>query len=180
MKSSRTPSSSCGAWARRSGGASIPTATSRESGARGPDASAGPWTCRARHRGLHLLHRRAPKHLETVEPIFQAIASGRLEAITSTLTLLEVLVAPYRAGNIDLAQRYEAVLTRTRGLLMVELERPVLRLAAQLRARSRVKTPDALQLAAGLARRCTAFVTGDRRLPDGPGLRVGRLAEPGA
>jgi len=120
-----------------------------------------------------------PKHLETVEPIFQAIASGRLEAITSTLTLLEVLVAPYRAGNIDLAQRYEAVLTRTRGLLMVELERPVLRLAAQLRARSRVKTPDALQLAAGLARRCTAFVTGDRRLPDVPGLRVVRLAELG-
>ena len=118
-----------------------------------------------------------PRYIETVEAIFAAIAEGRIQAVTSTLTLLETLVVPYRSGDLALAERYEAVLTRSRGLRMVDLDRPVLRLAAQLRARLRVKTPDALQLAAVLSARCTTFVTGDRRLPDVPGLRVLQLSE---
>ncbi len=120
-----------------------------------------------------------PRHLRTVEPIFEAIAAGRVEAVTSALTLLEVLVVPYRAADIDLAERYEALLTRSRGLRMIDIDRANLRLAAQLRGRLGVKTPDGLQLAAALARRCTAFVTGDRRLPAVPGLHVVELSELG-
>ena len=44
--------------------------------------------------------------------------------------------------------------------------------AAQLRAMTGIKTPDALQLAACLHAGCQTFVTNDRRLPALPGLRV--------
>jgi predicted nucleic acid-binding protein len=118
-----------------------------------------------------------PRHLSAVERIFAAVAAGRLQTITSTVTLLETLVIAYRSRDMALAERYEALLSGSRGLRMVELERPLLRLAARLRARLRVKTPDALQIAAALATRCTAFVTGDRRLPAVPGLRIVQLAE---
>jgi predicted nucleic acid-binding protein len=91
------------------------------------------------------------------------------------LTLLEVLVVPYRVGNIELAQRYEAVLTRSRGVRMVDLTRGHMRLAAQLRAATSTATPDALQLATTLATGCSDFVTNDRRLPALPGLRVVQL-----
>jgi hypothetical protein len=37
------------------------------------------------------------------------------------LTLLEVLVVPYRAGNRLLAERYEALLTRSRGIRLVDI-----------------------------------------------------------
>ena len=111
-----------------------------------------------------------PRHLRAVEQLFEAIAAGRLHAVTSALTLLETLVVPYRAGDAALAGRYEVLLTRSRN-------RPLLRLAAQLRAQSRVKTPEAIQLVAALATRCTTFVTGDRRLPAVPGLRVVHLDE---
>jgi hypothetical protein len=45
-----------------------------------------------------------------------------------------------------LAQRYEELLTNSRGIAVMDLTRDQLRTAAQLRAAIGVKTPDALQL----------------------------------
>jgi predicted nucleic acid-binding protein len=115
------------------------------------------------------------RYLQLVAPLFAAADTGRFELVASALTLLEVLVVPYRAGNIELAERYEAVLTRSRGVRMVDLSRDHLRLAAQLRAATGIATPDALQLSAALASRCSAFITNDRRVPAMPGLRIIQL-----
>lgn len=100
-----------------------------------------------------------------------------LTSVTSAVTLLEVLVVPYRAGNLPLANRYEALLNRSRGVRLREINRALLRAAAQLRATTGVRTPDALQLAAALAEGCTAFVTNDRRLPSLPRLRILRVGD---
>lgn len=114
-----------------------------------------------------------PAFLPLVAPIFEEVAAGRREVVTSALTLLEVLVVPYRAGNIALAERYEAHLSRSRGLRIVELDRPQLRSAAQLRARHpSLRTPDALQLAAAVTASCPTFVTNDRDLPAVAGVKV--------
>ena len=107
--------------------------------------------------------------------MFGAADRGELELVTSAVTLLEVLVVPYRAGDFVLAERYETLLTRSRGLTLVAMDLVQLRAAAQIRARYGVKTPDALQLAAAVTTRCTTFVTNDRRLPELPGLRVIQL-----
>lgn len=116
-----------------------------------------------------------PAYLPIVAPLFAAAAAGERQIITSALTLLEVLVVPLRAGASELAARYEALLTRSRGLRLVDIDAHHLRAAAALRARYGVRTPDALQLAAALSARCEAFVTNDRRLPTIPGLRVVQL-----
>lgn len=113
-----------------------------------------------------------PVFLPIVEPLFEAIDAGRLRAVTSTLTLLETLVVPYRAGNLALAAQYEALLVRSRHLSLVDIDRPLLRAAAALRARHAIKTPDALQVAAALSAGCRSFVTNDRKLPTIPGLKV--------
>jgi predicted nucleic acid-binding protein len=107
-----------------------------------------------------------------LRPLFAAADREELTIVTSAVTLLEVLVVPYRAGNQPLAQRYEALLTRGRGVVLREIDRPLLRAAAQLRAVFGIRTPDALQLSAALAEGCTTFVTNDRRLPALPGLRI--------
>lgn len=53
-----------------------------------------------------------------------------------------------------------------------------LRIAALLRAHFSVKTPDALQLAAGIRNCCAAFLTNDRRLPSAVfGLSVFQLED---
>jgi len=58
----------------------------------------------------------------------------------------------------------------------VDLDRPLLRTAAQLRAvHPAMRTPDAIQLAAALVAGCSCFVTNDRDLPAIPGLRILKL-----
>ena len=117
-----------------------------------------------------------PRFLPLVLPLFRAADQGERNLFTSALTLLEVLVVPHRAGNLLLAQRYEALLTRGRGVGLVDISREQLRAAAQLRAATGVKTPDALQIVAAISSGCRSFVTNDRRLPSIPGLRIIELA----
>jgi len=114
--------------------------------------------------------------LPIVLPLFTEADDGKRVLVTSALTLLEVLVVPYRAGNAQLAERYEMLLTRSRGLRLIDISRDLVRAAAQLRATIGVKTPDALQLAAALLAGCKTFVTNDRRLPAVPGLNVLQLS----
>ena len=115
--------------------------------------------------------------LHIVEPLFAAIDRGILEGVTSSLTLLEVLVVPYRVGDFSLAERYEALLTRSRGLRLIDLDRALLSSAALLRATLRLKVPDAIQIAAALRTRCPAFLTNDRKIPAVPGLRILQLRD---
>jgi len=118
-----------------------------------------------------------PEWLPVVRPLFASAGTGDGSLVTSSLTLHEVLVIPYRSGDLALAARYEGLLTRSRGLAMIEMDRPMVRAAAQLRARYRLKMPDSFQIAAALAARCTSFVTNDRKIPDIPGLRIVQLNE---
>jgi len=113
-----------------------------------------------------------PRYLPIIRPVFSAIAAGRLLAVTSGLTLLETLVQPYRSGMAPLADRYEAVLTRSRGLRLEEITHPVCRAAAQLRAAHSIKTPDAIQLATALLNRCSIFLTNDKDIPPIAGIRI--------
>ena len=117
-----------------------------------------------------------PRFLPLIEPLFMEVDKGRRELVTSALTLLEVLVVPYRSGDHLLARRYEALLTQSRGVRVTEISRDHLRAAAQLRAATSVKTPDSLQLVAAMAARCTVFLTNDRDLPAIPGIRILQLS----
>lgn len=119
-----------------------------------------------------------PSYLSVVQPLFEAIHDGRLAAVTSGITLLEVLVLPLRNKDNRLAESYEIVLTESRGLRVAAIDADQIRSAAHLRARwPALRTPDALQLAAALLAGCSAFVTNDRRLPSIPGLRVVQLKD---
>jgi predicted nucleic acid-binding protein len=117
-----------------------------------------------------------PRFLPLIEPLFREVDKGRRELVTSALTLLEVLVVPYRSGDYLLARRYEALLTQSRGVRVAEISRDQLRAAAQLRAATSVKTPDSLQLVAAMAAGCMSFLTNDRDLPAIPGIRILQLS----
>jgi len=118
-----------------------------------------------------------PEYRPIIRPLFEKIDAGALPAVTSTLTLLETLVVPYRAGDRRLADQYEALLTGSRGLECVAISRAVLRGAAMLRAAANMATPDAIQLATALQRSCGTFVTNDRKISSLDHLRVVQLHE---
>ena len=116
------------------------------------------------------------RYLPLILPLFEEADSGKRGLVTSAVTLLEVLVVPYRVGDVRLAERYELLLTRSRGVRMVDVIRDQLRAAAQLRAATGVKTRDALQMVSALGTGCHALLTNDRGLPSVPGLRVVQLS----
>jgi predicted nucleic acid-binding protein len=113
--------------------------------------------------------------LALVKPLFEAIDHGSIAAAISGLTLMEVLVVPYRSANLALADRYEALLTKSRGLRLVNIDRDLLKAAAQLRAAFKLKPPDAIQVAAAMTADCGAFLTNDRRIPNISGLKTFQL-----
>ena len=76
-------------------------------------------------------HPGPPRIRPIAKPMFEAIAAGKLEAVTSELTLLETLVAPFRSSKLALAARYEAFLTRSRHLSLLPISREILRNAAR-------------------------------------------------
>src|ERR1700723_3017367 len=74
------------------------------------------------------------RYIELVTEIFKAVDEGRLTAVTSGITLLETLVIPLRSGDIGLANQYERLLSESKGLTLLSLDRDLLRQGAHLRA----------------------------------------------
>lgn len=109
-------------------------------------------------------------HIEAFSP-FSGAASQVLQhvghaatGITSVLTLTELLVKPLQSGRRGLAARFEALVRVTPNLILADVDVGIARQAAVLRARYRLRTADAIQVAACLAHGATAFVTNDIRL----------------
>ncbi len=116
-----------------------------------------------------------PRFSRPLRDLFDAFETGHLEAVTSAISLLEVLVRPLRAGRKDLVEAYQKYLLQGPGMTLRGIDLPILRAAAALRASVHVRTPDALQLATALAAGCSTFLTNDRRIPAISGLRVLQL-----
>ncbi len=80
---------------------------------------------------------------------------------SSELVRLEARLQAVRDGHADLLARYDSYFARCR---LVRFDRPLFDLASQLRIQHRIKTPDALHLAAALTAACDQFWTNDDRL----------------
>lgn len=113
-----------------------------------------------------------PKYLPLVDLVFEKIDIGSLTAITSAITLTEVLAHPLRLGNDELRKRYSELLLGSRNFATLPIEISMADTAAELRARHGLRTPDALQLACGIAAGCDAFLTNDRPLRRVTEIRV--------
>ena len=104
------------------------------------------------------------KYRSIIRPVFEVIASGNIEAITSTITLLEVLVHPLRSGDETLAEKYRDILLSSQGLTTFEILHEVSGMASRLRAKYPIGTPDAIQIAVGILYHASFFLTNDPNL----------------
>jgi predicted nucleic acid-binding protein len=99
-----------------------------------------------------------------VSAIFRRISDGELLGQTPVVTLTEVLVQPMMRTDIQILQKYRSFLLGTSNFQMLPIDIPVAERAADLRARYRLRTPDALQIATALQSGCEAFLTNDLAL----------------
>jgi predicted nucleic acid-binding protein len=113
-----------------------------------------------------------PTYLERINAFFESMAARDFRAVTSIITLLEVLVHPFRRDDVALAGEYRDILLNSQVLTTVSLNQEIAEEAARLRARYNIRTPDAIQVAATVSQGATFFLTNDSRLPAIPGLQI--------
>ncbi len=104
-----------------------------------------------------------PAYSPLTEDVFRGIEAGNPEAMTSTITLMELTVRPWQPGRADIARECEALLVNFPHLTIASIDREVARRAAQLRAAHGLRPADALQVATTLAHLGDALLTNDRR-----------------
>jgi predicted nucleic acid-binding protein len=107
---------------------------------------------------------RHPVYLPIIRDIVRRIDQGTIRGCASVITLTEVLVQPKRRGTTDLEKEYRDLLLHSRNFELIPIDAGIAELAAELRSRHSLRTPDALQIAASLAAGCEAFLTNDKQL----------------
>ncbi len=102
-------------------------------------------------------------------PLFERHAAGEIGFAVTTITIAEVLTGPLSKREEALARRYRTILESWH---VVALTADIAESAARMRARTKLKLPDAIQVASALAINATALVTHDRDFAVVKGLQI--------
>ena len=100
--------------------------------------------------------------------VIENLEAGKFRGVSSELTLLELTVKPLQLARRDVADEYELLLDHFPNLELAPVTREILLLAAELRARHRLRNPDAIQVATAIQWGATLAITNDdawRTLP---------------
>jgi predicted nucleic acid-binding protein len=101
------------------------------------------------------------KYFHLTDSIFAWLEGPRAQAVTSTITLLELLVQPYRLGDIDRVNKFYALLSTFPHLEWVAPTLEIVDMGARVRAECNLRTPDAIQAATAVSGEATGFISND-------------------
>lgn len=102
-----------------------------------------------------------PRYLALTDSVFAWVERAGHEAVTSTITMTELLVPSYRDKDEHRVDEFYGLLSTHPNLRWIPPDLETADLAAQLRATYRLRTPDALQAATALRAQATGFFTND-------------------
>jgi predicted nucleic acid-binding protein len=101
------------------------------------------------------------RYLALTDQIFTWIERPGGKAVTSTITMTELLVPPYRAADQQQADEFYVLLSTYPNLEWIAPNLEIADRAAQLRALHGLRTPDALHSATAVHAGATGLVTND-------------------
>lgn len=102
-----------------------------------------------------------PRYVSFTDEIFARIEKSRNTAVSSTVTMTELLVYPYREKDEAQVNQIYSLLGCYPGLDWIAPSLEIADVAARIRATHRLRTPDALQAATAVHAQATGFVTND-------------------
>lgn len=117
------------------------------------------------------------QYAEALRALWQALDQGTLTAVTSELTLAEVLVKPMQRDAAEQQAICGQFIRSTDHLSVMPVSRSILMEAAQVRAKTQLKLPDAIHAATALSANCTTFLTNDRQFQKLTDIPVVPLSE---
>jgi predicted nucleic acid-binding protein len=110
-----------------------------------------------------------PRYSPVTDFIFSSLEQSNFGGLTSTITMTELLVHPYRAHDVVRVSELFGLLSTYPNLEWIAPTLEIADLAAQFRALHRLRTPDALQAATAVHSGAPALVTNDpvfQRIPN--------------
>ena len=111
---------------------------------------------------IYLLEKGTP-FTDKMEKIMQNLLSRNIAIMTSSVTVAEYCVHPYREHNIEKLDKFFAFL-RDIGIETINIDDEIAKLSAEIRATYSFKGMDALQLASAQYHHCDVFLTNDKQL----------------
>lgn len=113
-----------------------------------------------------------PAYADMAGEVFGWLERASQSAVTSSITMTELLVQPYRASEI-LVNQYFGLLSSFPNLEWIPPDLEIADAAARLRARHRLRSPDALQAATAICRGATSLLCNDQGLARVPDIEIG-------
>jgi predicted nucleic acid-binding protein len=105
-----------------------------------------------------------PTYGPLLDPLWAAVHQGRMEVVSSELTILETLVKPIKDGDTALVTTFEQFFRRP-GVRLIPITPTILREAARLRASiASLRTPDSIHAATALTSASSIVITNALRL----------------
>jgi predicted nucleic acid-binding protein len=102
-----------------------------------------------------------PSYVALSDATFTWVERPGCSAVTSTITMTELLVQPYRDHDEDQADEFYALLSTYPHLEWIAPDLEIADLAARLRGLHGLRTPDALQAATAVKAGATAMIIND-------------------
>lgn len=93
--------------------------------------------------------------------LFENPQINRNTISTSVITLLEVLVLPYKNNDSTLANKYKEILENSNDIQLYSITAEISKYAAVLRAKYNLRTPDSIQFATAIITQAEIFITND-------------------
>ena len=104
-----------------------------------------------------------PPYKKLLAPAFLAVDDGTIHAVSSLITVIEVLSKPYHLEQWDLVKRYRDFFGNQSKIELLPLTMEVADLTAQIRGQYGLKTPDAIQWATAKLYDVDYYLTNDLR-----------------
>jgi predicted nucleic acid-binding protein len=101
------------------------------------------------------------KYLSLTDAVFAWVERTGHEAVTSSITMTELLVPSYRDNNEHRVEEFHGLLSTYPNLRWMAPDLEAADIAARLRATYKLRTPDALQAATAILAQGTGFITND-------------------
>lgn len=104
-----------------------------------------------------------PRYAPLASAVLEAVETGQVAGLTTTITLAEILTIPAQAGDRQALYDYEFYLTRFPNLEILPLDAALARETVLVRGATGLRTPDAIQVATARLAGAGVLVTNDRR-----------------
>ncbi len=104
--------------------------------------------------------------------IFESLAQNKTKAVTSTITLAELLAIDAASAHLDMMQK---LFLETPNLTIIDMNQPIAIEAARIKRTYGYRLPDAIQLATSIYAKANLFITNDQKIQSCKEITIRKL-----